>query len=133
MKPILIILIFLLIGCESKRAANKTEWLKERGYLKDSSSVIFVKGKDSLISDTTYLQSVLRDSIHTDSIIYIKEVKTIVREKLISRVDTIQHNNTSIIKEKCPECNPSWWQRNGFLIGLAVGLTLSIIILRFKK
>lgn len=129
MKPTLIILIFLLIGCESKRAANKTEWLKERGYLKDSSSVIFVKGKDSLISDTTYLQSVLRDSIHTDSIIYIREVKTIVREKLISRVDTIQHNNTSIIKEKCPECKQpfNWWLVAFF------GLLIISVITLIKK
>lgn len=105
---ILVIPMILFSSCESKRAANKIAWLKDKNYLKDSSTTKFIKGKDSLITDTTYLQSVLRDSIHTDSIIYIRETKTLIREVLKHRVDTIVNDNSKTIYQKST-CNKRHW------------------------
>jgi UDP-N-acetylmuramoylalanine-D-glutamate ligase len=134
MNKLIILAVILLMGsCESKRAANKIRWLKSKNYVTDSSTTKFIKGKDSLITDTTYLQSVLRDSIHTDSIIYIRETKTLIREVLKHRVDTIVKENNKTVYQKS-DCNKKHWtilELIGFgFVCLIVGGILTLIFKR---
>lgn len=129
MKPTLIILLFLLIGCESKRAANKTEWLRERGYLNDSSSkeIIYKPGETKIVKDTTYKFS--SDTLRTDSTIIVNN--NFYREKHFHTRDSVivNNNNINTIEKPCPECKQpfNWWLVAFF------GLLIISVITLIKK
>lgn len=135
MKPIIVLTAFLLLSsCESKRAANKTEWLKKRGYLQ-LDTLRFTDTIKGFTHDTI----IQFDSVTlTDTLIVEKNgIKTVtvvkwkdrIVQQTITQHDTIKHYLKPIIKEKCPECKQpfNWWLVAFF------GLLIISVITLIKK
>ena len=138
MKPLIILTAFLLLSsCESQRAANKTAWLKKKGYLSADTFYIAdtVKG-----FDTTVIRAF--DTLnHTDTLTVIKDgikVKTIVRWKDRIIEQTLTKRDTVVVRQQIRTVvtqikKSKWW--DNWVLGFCCGLSLVLIIfgLTFRK
>lgn len=132
MKPTLILLLLLFVGCNSeKRCQMHKEKALNGGCLKIDTlrfsdtikgfSIDTVFQFDTLSKTDTL--TVEKNGIKTITVIKWKE-RTI--EHQVVQHDTIKHYVKPILKDKCPEL--TWWHKNGnwvcFILGI---LTLWIL------
>lgn len=130
MKYTLLILL-IVCGCESKRAAKKITWLKDRGYLQTDTIRDTVRGfqVDTFVRFDT-LNHVDTLTVEKNGVRVVTVTKWRTREQwqTVTQRDTIRVIPT--IKQTCPE--PSWWHNfwPHFFIGFAAALILVIILNR---
>lgn len=96
---IILTAFFLLSSCESQRAANKTAWLKKKGYL--SADTFYIK--DTVKGfDTTFVRQF--DTLnHTDTLTVIKDgirVQTVVRWKDRIIEQTLTKRDTVVVRQQ---------------------------------
>jgi hypothetical protein len=122
-----LIILLLLSSCETYRAANKTSWLKSRGFLTDSSTTTttFKTGETILILDTTFLKSV--DTIKTDSTLIIE--KHFYNEKRFYSKDTLIINNNKTIHIK--PAKQKWYEDFKIYL-LAILILILLLVIKYK-
>ena len=132
-----ILIVSLLSSCESQRPANKTAWLKKKGYLNADTFYI----KDTVKGfDTTVIRQF--DSITlVDTLTVVKDgirVKTIVRWKDRIIEQTLTKRDTVVVRQQIrtvvTQIKKSKWYDN-FILGFCCGLSLVLVIfgLTFRK
>lgn len=126
-----ILIVSLLSSCESQRAANKTAWLKKKGYLNADTFYI----KDTVKGfDTTVIRQF--DSITlVDTLTVVKDgirVKTIVRWKDRIIEQTLTKRDTVVVRQQIRTVvtqikKSKWW--NNWVLGFCCGLSFMFLIL----
>ena len=126
-----IVLLIFLSGCESQRAANKTAWLKKKGYL--SADTFYIK--DTVKGfDTTVVRQF--DTLnHTDTLTVIKDgirVQTVVRWKDRIIEQTLTKRDTVVVRQQIrtvvTQIKKSKWY-DTFILGFCCGLSFMFLIL----
>ena len=120
-----ILSVSLLSSCESKRAAKKITWLKERGYLQTDTIRDTVRGfqVDTFVRfDTLNHTDTLTVEKNGVRVVTVTKWRTREQWQTITQRDTIRVIPT--IKKTCPE--PSWW--HNFWKHGAIALLIATII-----